>query len=135
MPEAIWNNNYLLATQQEVSHDNSLSGNGTVNSPLGANDNNWYNVTSAVSYNSGLVNAGSWQIYYNPFLKEVNLIGDLQYKATEGYVMTWPSYLKPAITEQFSIGVGLSTYVNSTGLWHSAPTANWCGGAFVWGVQ
>ena len=27
--------NYILATQQEVSHDNTLSGNGTVNSPLG----------------------------------------------------------------------------------------------------
>lgn len=32
---AIATNNYLLATQQEVSHDNSLSGNGTVDSPLG----------------------------------------------------------------------------------------------------
>ena len=28
-------NNYLLATQQEVSHDNTLSGNGTSASPLG----------------------------------------------------------------------------------------------------
>ena len=27
--------NYILATQQEVSHDNTLSGNGTVDSPLG----------------------------------------------------------------------------------------------------
>ena len=33
--EAIATNNYVLATTQEVSHDNSLSGNGTVNSPLG----------------------------------------------------------------------------------------------------
>ena len=32
---AIATNNYLLATQQEVSHDNTLSGNGTVDSPLG----------------------------------------------------------------------------------------------------
>lgn len=32
---AIATNNYLLAAQQEVSHDNSLSGNGTVDSPLG----------------------------------------------------------------------------------------------------
>lgn len=35
MADAIWNNNYLLATQQEVSHDNTLSGNGTSASPLG----------------------------------------------------------------------------------------------------
>jgi len=32
---AIATNNYLLAAQQEVSHDNTLSGNGTVDSPLG----------------------------------------------------------------------------------------------------
>ena len=32
---AIATNNYLLATQQEVSHDYTLSGNGTVDSPLG----------------------------------------------------------------------------------------------------
>ena len=33
--QSIAQNNYILATQQEVSHDNSLSGNGTVDSPLG----------------------------------------------------------------------------------------------------
>jgi len=33
--QSISQNNYILATQQEVSHDNSLSGNGTVDSPLG----------------------------------------------------------------------------------------------------
>jgi hypothetical protein len=35
---AIATNNYILATQQEVSHDNTLSGNGTVDSPLGLNE-------------------------------------------------------------------------------------------------
>ena len=33
--QAISQGNYILATQREVSHDNSLSGNGTVESPLG----------------------------------------------------------------------------------------------------
>ena len=33
--QSIAQNNYILATQQEVSHDNSLSGNGTEVSPLG----------------------------------------------------------------------------------------------------
>lgn len=33
--QSIAQNNYILATQQEVSHDNTLSGNGTVDSPLG----------------------------------------------------------------------------------------------------
>lgn len=32
---SISQNNFLLATQQEVSHDNTLSGNGTEESPLG----------------------------------------------------------------------------------------------------
>ena len=37
MPENnfIYQDHYILAEQQEVSHDSSLSGNGTVNSPLG----------------------------------------------------------------------------------------------------
>ena len=33
--QSIAQNNNILATQQEVSHDSSLSGNGTVDSPLG----------------------------------------------------------------------------------------------------
>ena len=33
--QSIAQNNYILATQQEVSHDNTLSGNGTVDSPMG----------------------------------------------------------------------------------------------------
>ena len=33
--QSIAQNNYILATQQEVSHDNTLSVNGTVDSPLG----------------------------------------------------------------------------------------------------
>ena len=41
--QSIAQNNYILATPQEVSHDNTLSGNGTVNSPLGVV--NGYNET------------------------------------------------------------------------------------------
>ena len=33
--QSIAQNNYILTTQQEISHDNTLSGNGTVDSPLG----------------------------------------------------------------------------------------------------
>lgn len=33
--QSISQSNYVLATQQAVTHDNSLSGNGTVDSPLG----------------------------------------------------------------------------------------------------
>lgn len=37
--QSISQQNFLLATQQEVSHDASLSGNGTVESPLGVANN------------------------------------------------------------------------------------------------
>lgn len=33
--QSISQGDYILVTQQEVSHDSSLSGNGTVDSPLG----------------------------------------------------------------------------------------------------
>ena len=33
--QSIAQNNYILGTQQEISHDNTLSGNGSVDSPLG----------------------------------------------------------------------------------------------------
>ena len=35
--QSIAQNNYILSPPQEVAHDNTLSGNGTVNSPLGVN--------------------------------------------------------------------------------------------------
>ena len=49
--QAISQGNYILATQQEVSHDNSLSGNGTVESPLGVVPG--YNETVLWSGNAG----------------------------------------------------------------------------------
>ena len=52
--QSIAQNNYILATQQEVSHDNSLSGNGTVDSPLSVilsatNDANVNNIVVTAS--------------------------------------------------------------------------------------
>lgn len=48
--QSIAQNNYILATQQEVSHDNSLSGNGTVESPLGLNETVLYESTTGFKY-------------------------------------------------------------------------------------
>ena len=45
--QAIAQNNYILSTQQEVSHDNTLSGNGTVDSPLGLNETVLYKFTGS----------------------------------------------------------------------------------------
>ena len=52
---AIATNNYLLATQQEVSHDNTLSGNGTVDSPLGVASGTMNE--SAFEYSGGMITA------------------------------------------------------------------------------
>ena len=49
--QSIAQNNYILATQQEVSHDNTLSGNGTVESPLGlSNETVLYSGTVGTNY-------------------------------------------------------------------------------------
>lgn len=42
---SISQNNFLLADQKEVSHDNTLSGNGTEESPLGLNETVLFEVT------------------------------------------------------------------------------------------
>lgn len=51
--QSISQGNYILATQQEVSHDNTLSGNGTSASPLGLNETvlwegecNWWDAST-----------------------------------------------------------------------------------------
>ena len=58
--QSIAQNNYILATQQEVSHDNTLSGNGTVDSPLSVVPG--YNET--VLY-SGTISTGSAPTAYS----------------------------------------------------------------------
>ena len=52
--QSIAQNNYILATQQEVSHDNTLSGNGMADSPLSVilsatNDANVNNIVVTAS--------------------------------------------------------------------------------------
>lgn len=53
--QSISQGNYILATQQEVSHDNTLSGNGTSASPLGVvpgyNETVLYSGAGASSFN------------------------------------------------------------------------------------
>ena len=49
--QSIAQNNYILSTQQEISHDNTLSGNGTVDSPLGV----------VPCYNETVLWSGSWK--------------------------------------------------------------------------
>ena len=75
---SISQNNFLLAAQQEVSHDNTLSGNGTEASPLGVNVGNWTEVTNDITASSSLIQAGAWFFYYNKPLKLINIIGEIR---------------------------------------------------------
>lgn len=56
--QSISQGNYILSTPQEVSHDNTLSGNGTVDSPLGVVPG--YNETVLWSGNATGTSAGSF---------------------------------------------------------------------------
>ena len=60
--QSISQGNYILATQQEVSHDNTLSGNGTSASPLGV-DSPWIDITTACILGAY---AGNLSVYANP---------------------------------------------------------------------
>jgi hypothetical protein len=75
--QSISQNNYILATQQEVSHDNSLSGNGTVDSPLGVvpgyNETMLYSGaagTSAVTLSESFENFESIKLVHNTQVDE-----------------------------------------------------------------
>jgi hypothetical protein len=47
---SISQNNFILADQKEVSHDNTLTGNGTPESPLGLNETVlWSNASGATA--------------------------------------------------------------------------------------
>ena len=78
--QSIATNNYILATQQEVSHDSSLSGNGTVDSPLGLNKT-WIDVTSAFDVRN-ISNDSSMTFLYSPTLGLVNWT--FKFKANNG---------------------------------------------------
>ena len=72
MAEAIFNDRYILTSPQDVQHDGSLSGNGTLTSPLGVVPG--YNETvlwsgagtSAVTLSESITNFDTIKIKYGP---------------------------------------------------------------------
>lgn len=65
---SISQNNYILATQQEVSHDNTLTGNGTPESPL--------SVVAEALYSAGIT--------------DVEYVNELPASATSGVLYLIP---------------------------------------------
>lgn len=131
---SISQNNFILADQKEVSHDNTLSGNGTPESPLGVAGNAWIDVTSEVNYNTNLINSGGFVILYNKALKMVNLVSDVNVKAgsVSTSIMTWTDRLKPYTT----FALGQNIYVSTSGLTQSAgASSRWINGSWCWAVR
>ena len=107
---------------------------GTVR--IGIDGNEWINVIDEVNYNTNLINAGGFRIFYNKALKLVTLTCDVNVKAgSVGTVfMTWTDRLTPADSSQF--GLGTSLYVASTNLNQGAGQASrWINGCWTWGVK
>lgn len=126
---------FITSGAEIVNHDASLSGNGTLTSPLGVNDNNWYDVTNdcKASNITAYIDAGGWQFIYNPAQKMLNAVVDVHYKSVSSYPYTWPEYLKPVANSQFAIGNAI--YINSSGLFNAQASARWHNGCFMWPVK
>lgn len=107
---------------------------GTVR--IGMDGNEWVSVLNEVSYNTSLMNAGGFNLYYNKALKLVTLTCDVQIKAGSvgTVIMTWSERLKPANTTQWALGDGI--YVDPTKLTQSSSqTMRWIAGCWTWGVK
>ena len=109
-----------------------------VNKTNGTDGNTWIDVRDEVNYNTNLINAGGFRIYYNPFLKLVSLTCDVNVKAGSvgDRIMTWTNRLKPVDTLQFGLANGIALYVSSTTLNQpSSAASRWINGCWVWAVQ
>ena len=128
---------FIVSADPYVNHDNSLSGNGTLTSPLGIT-HEWINVRDEVNYNTNVIAAGGFRIYYNKTLKLVSLTCDVQLKAgsVSDRIMTWTDRLTPVDTVQFALGNGLSVYVSSATLNQpAAASQRWINGVWMWPVK
>ena len=123
--QSIAQNNYILATQQEVSHDNSLSGNGTVESPLsvvpGYNETVlWEDTTgsSACTLSEPMTNfksikilfgngagAGAYKDQYGEYYEADSNFTDFNYVRGKGNANVWWSWIRVAATDRSNITV------------------------------
>lgn len=104
--QSISQGNYILATQQEISHDNTLSGNGTVDSPLGV----------VPGYNETVLWEGTYQGTDSIILSESLSNFDLvrvewcPYTETSNWLELKDSVITKAFDNQIHLtGIGVST--------------------------
>ena len=134
---SISQNNYILATQQEVSHDNTLTGNGTPESPLGVANSSDETVLwegengELMSANNYTVNLADDPLSYN----RIGIYGRPHENAgCQNYVEFDPSYSAVCKT--------VTTYVNTTTPVWSVNTYSFSGNSMtllsqthIWGTQ
>ena len=100
---------FIVSADPFVQHDNSLSGNGTVNSPLGV-VNTWQDVTSAFNVKN-ISNDSQMTFLYSDSLKL--LTWTFKFKANTGYFQN-TAYAVCTIPEQYR-PYGLFELSNSDG--------------------
>ena len=136
----IYDNTFVLG---QTSATNFVAGPGIkIDEPsagtvrIGIDGNEWVSVLNEVSYNTSLINAGGFNLYYNKALKLVTLTCDAQIKAGSvgTVIMTWTDRLTPANTTQWALGDGI--YVGPTNLNQGSSQAiRWIAGCWTWGVK
>lgn len=109
---------FITEGAEIVNHDASLSGNGTVDSPLGVVPlglGDWIDVTSSMTKNTGVVTNGDWHFYYNKAMKLISIIGEIRATAA-GDAYTIPEKYRPIAdfvvsnhTGNYFINYGAST--------------------------
>lgn len=106
---------FITEGAEIVNHDNSLSGNGTVDSPLGLNVSNaWADVTNEFSATTAL-SPSYLRVTYNPYLGMVQLGGSYYCSPTTSAVIyNAPKKYKPMNTMEYKEGSRYYDIMTST---------------------
>ena len=116
--KSIEQNNYILSTPQEVSHDNTLSGNGTVDSPLGVV--NGYNET--VLYNGAPTNSNILLSENCTNFEYIEVYGVWDYNGSEDgnrgiHAYAYAKVPSSAVSFQIT-AIGINSLVATTGSYY-----------------
>lgn len=121
---------FITEGAEIVNHDSSLSGNGTVDSPLGLNVSNaWIDVTNEFSATTAL-SPSYLKVTYNPYLGMVQLGGSYYCSPTAQVVLyTAPNKYKPINTMEYKEGsryYDILTYTDNNNFIRArSGTAQW----------
>jgi len=127
---------FITEGAEIVNHDASLSGNGTVNSPLGLNVSNaWADVTNEFSATTAL-SPSHLKVTYNPYLGMVQLGGSFYCSPTASVVLyNAPKKYKPLNTMEIKEGsryYDFDTGDTNTFLKARTGTAQWASINYVY---